>query len=174
MNNDNKFRNDLINSNQEFKVLFNSMLESGEIKEFSLNLWKIILRDKTPIRINGEPFAFKDLFHLNLNEGRCKECAFEMVLLLDKLGIYSEAVECTNEFLVGTVGSIYGGHWYVEANVNDDIICIDTSLVVTGSVNAFNKLGHKVVNKYDIDTIFKQNPHYIDYYDDMIINKYIL
>lgn len=171
MNNDNKFRNDLINSNPNFRSLFNEMLSRGEIQEFSLDLWKIILRDKTSIRINGEPFAFKDLFHLNLNEGRCKECAFEMVLLLDKLGIYSEAVECVNEALAGTVGSTYGGHWYVEAKFNEEVLCIDTSLVVTGSRESFNKLGHKVVKKYDIDTIFKQDPHYIDYYDDMIINK---
>lgn len=171
MNNDNKFRNDLINKNEKFKNLFTTMLRNGEISEYSEELWKIILKDKTPIRINFEPFAFKDLFHLNLNEGRCRECAFEMVLLLDKLGIYSEAVECINEFLIGTPGSTYGGHYYVEAKLNNKIICIDTSLIITGSTKAFTKLGYKIVKKYDIDTIFKQDPHYIDYYDEMIISK---
>ncbi len=171
MKNDNKFRNDLINSNEDFKNLFVSMKNNGEIEEFSDDLWKIIFKDKTPIRINSEPFAFKDLFHLNLNEGRCRECAFEMVFLLDKLGIYSEAIQCVNDFLVGTSGSIYGGHWYVEANIENKIVCIDTSLIIMGSLNSFSKLGYKVIKKYDIDTIFKQDPHYIDYYDEMIINK---
>lgn len=171
MKNDNKFRNDLINTNEKFKNLFTEMQNNGEIEEFSDELWKIILKDKTPIRINGEPFAYKDLFHLNLNEGRCKTCAFEMVFLLDKLGIYSEAVECINEFLIGTTGSTYGGHWYIEANINNKTICIDTSLIITGSSLSFTKLGHKIVKKYDIDTIFKENPHYIDYYDNMLIKK---
>lgn len=167
----NKFRNDLINSNKEFEVLFNSLMESEKISEYPNKLWEVINRDRTPIRINGEPFAFKDLFHLNYNEGRCKICTFEMVMLLDKLGIYSEAVECTNDFFVGTAGSIYGGHWYVEAKIFGNVVCIDTSLVIVGNSESFNRLGHKVLKKYDIDTLFKQNPNLVDYYEDMIINK---
>ena len=171
MKNDNKFRNELINKNEKFKKLFTTMKKNNEIEEYNDNLWKIIQKDKTAIRINGEPYAYKDLFHLNLNEGRCKECAFEMVFLLDKLGIYSEAVECINEFLIGTSGSTYGGHWYIEAKFDNNITCIDTSLIITGTPESFKKLGHKIVKKYDIDTIFKQDSHYIDYYDEMIINK---
>jgi len=169
-----KFREDLINSNKEFKDVFNKLLSDGELKEYDPYILDIISRDKTPIRINGEPLAFKDLFHLDLNEGRCRVCALELVFLLDKLGIYSEAVECINESFKGTLGSTYGGHWYVEAHINKDIICYDTSLVVMGSVEAFSKLGHNVSTKYDIDTLFKKYPSLIDYYDNMIINKNFL
>ncbi len=166
-----KFREDLLSSNKEFSEVFSSLLKDGYINEFSDYLWDIINRDRTPIKIDNEPFAFKDLFHLNLNDGRCKMCSFLLVLLLDKFGIYSEAVECVNDSFKGTNGSSYGGHWYVEANINDNILCIDTSLVVTGSEETFKKLGHKVVRKYDIDSIFKSDPSLIDYYDNMIIKK---
>ncbi len=162
-----KFRNELISSNKEFKKIFNNLLENGEIREFPKELWEFINRDKSSIVINNEPFAFKDLFHLDLNEGRCKMCAFHLVMLLDKFGIYSEAVGCVNNFLKGTSGSTYGGHFYVE--VGDTLI--DTSLVIIGSSKSFLKLGHIVVRKYDIDTIFKQNYELIDYYDNMIIRK---
>ncbi len=170
----NKFREDLINSNKKFKETFDSLMKNGEIEEYPSELWNIILRDRTSIKINNEPYALKDLFHLNLNEGRCKTCVIEMVFLLDKLGIYSEAVECINEALIGTAGSSYGGHWYLEAELFGKLICIDTSLVVIGSPQSFSKLGHKVVKKYDIDTIFKQDSDLIDYYESMIINKNLL
>ena len=166
-----KFREELLEKNSDFKSLFDSLMCKGEITEFSDKTCDIISRDKTPIRINGEPFAFKDLFHLDLNEGRCTICVWELVLLFDKFGIYSEAVECINEAFKGTLGSSYGGHWYIEVKVFDYVLCIDTSLVVTGSEEAFKKLGHKVVKKYAIDDIFKLNPSLIDYYDEMIINK---
>ena len=148
------------------------MIENNEISEFPDELWNIIISDKTPIRVNQEPFAFKDLFHLDLNEGRCKVCAIEMVLLLDKLGFYSEAVECINEELKGTTGSVYGGHWYVEVKSSMEHYCIDTSLVIIGSIDAFDKLGHKVVRKVDIDTLFKEDSSLIDYYDKMIVSKF--
>lgn len=167
-----KFRESLIDSNSNFREIFNELLNSNEIKEFPKFLWDIIVSDKTPIRINGEPFAFKDLFHLDLNEGRCKMCATEMVLLLDKLGFYSEAVECVNEFLKGTTGSVYGGHWYVEVKSSMEHYLIDTSLVIVGSVDSFEKLGHKVVRKIDIDTLFKEDSSLIDYYDNMIVSKF--
>ncbi len=167
----NKFRNDLINNNTNFGDLFNRLMDEGKIEEFSEELCNFISRDRTSIRINGEPLAFKDLFHLNLNEGRCKILVFEFVLLLDKFGVYSEAVECINEAFSGTVGSSYGGHWYVEVKYANKIFCIDTSLEIVGGVEAFKELGHKVVKKYDIDTLFKQNPMLIDYYDEMVINK---
>lgn len=167
-----KFRDDLISSNDSFSMIFNGLLDSNDIKEFPDYLWNIIVSDKTPIRINHEPFAFKDLFHLDLNEGRCKVCAIEMVLLLDKLGFYSEAVECVNVFLKGTTGSVYGGHWYVEVKSSMEHYCVDTSLVIVGSVDSFEKLGHKVVRKLDIDTLFKEDPSLIDYYDSMIVDKF--
>jgi len=167
----NKFRDELISNNKEFEIIFNDLINNNEIREFSEDLWKFILRDKTSIKINGEPLAFKDLFHLNLNEGRCMDLVFEMVLLLDKFGVYSEAIECVNKFLIGTVGSTYGGHWYVEIFLKEKKICIDTSLVILGNEDSFKKLGHEVINRYDIDTLFKKFPSLIDYYENMIINK---
>ena len=135
----NRFRNELLDNNKEFSKIFNALLDSGEIEEYSEEIRKIILRDKTAIRINNEPLAFTDLFHQGLTEGRCMYCVFEFVLLLDKLGIYSEAVKCVNEAFVGTLGSTYGGHWYIEAKLNEQTVCIDTSLVVTGSREAFER-----------------------------------
>ena len=38
----------------------------------------------------------------------------------------------------------------------------------------FKKLGHKVIKKYDIDTLFKEDSSLIDYYENMIINKTLL
>jgi len=169
-----KFREELLEKNSDFKSLFDSLMCKGEITEFSDKTCDIISRDKTPIRINGEPFAFKDLFHLDLNEGRCTICVWEFVLLFDKFGIYSEAVECINEAFKGTLGSSYGGHWYVEANINGKIVCFDTSLVIEGSPSSFEDLGYKVVDKKDIDSLFKNNPSLVDYYDNMIINKNFL
>jgi hypothetical protein len=166
-----KFRNDLINSNKEFGFLFKRLLDSKEIEEYPDKLWEFISRDKSTFKVNNEPLAFKDLFKQDLNEGRCKDCVFHLVMLFDKFGVYSEAVECVNESFAGTSGSSYGGHWYIEVKVFDYVLCIDTSLVVTGSEEAFKKLGHKVVKKYAIDDIFKLNPSLIDYYDEMIINK---
>lgn len=170
----NKFRTELLESNKDFKNTFSELMDDGKIEEFSKELWDIILRDRTAIRINREPLAFKDLFHQDLTEGRCEYCVFELVLLLDKLGIYSEAVKCINPYFQGTKGSSYGGHWYVEAHFKNGIKCIDTSLVVTGSEESFKKLGHIVVRKYDIETLFKEFPMLIDYYDEMIINKNFL
>lgn len=169
-----KFRNELLESNNEFKKVFNELINKNEIYEFDDKIKDIILRDRTSIKINNEPYSLKDLFHLDLTEGRCEICARELVLLLDKLGIYSEAVKCTNEYFVGTSGSVYGGHWYVQAIFDNSIKCIDTSLEIMGDEEAFNKLGHKIVKKYDIDTLFKENPELIEYYDNMIINKNLL
>lgn len=169
-----KFREDLLTNNNDFNKIFKGLFNNKDLEEYDEFIWNIINRDKTPIRINGEPLAFKDLFHLDLNEGRCRVCALELVFLLDKFGIYSEAVECINDAFKGTLGSTYGGHWYVEAHINNDIVCYDTSLVVKGSVDSFSKLGHKVSCKHDIDSLFKKYPSLIDYYDNMIINKNFL
>lgn len=168
---ENKFRVDLLNSNKEFKNKFEALLNNKEIFEFDDKIKKFISRDKSYIWINNEPYAFKDLFHLNLNEGRCKRCVFELLFLLDKFGIYSEAVECINEYFKGTAGSSYGGHWYLEIPYDNKVYLIDTSLVIIGKENSFKAIGHKVIRKLDIDTIFKENNDLIDYYDDMIINK---
>ena len=165
----NKFRNDLLNKNLNFKNVFYKLIDNGEIHEFPNKLWELIVRDKTSIKIDSEPYSLKDLFHLNLNEGRCMTCVFEMVLLFDKLGFYSEAVKCVNEALIGTAGSSYGGHWYVKVKFFDEFFCIDTSLVVIGSMDSFDKLGHIVIKSYDIDTLFKEYPRLIDYYEEMII-----
>jgi len=170
----NKFRNDLIDNNKEFAMLFNMLLINKEIEEYPPKLWDVISRDKSSIRINSEPFAFKDLFKQDLNEGRCKLLVFHMLMLLDKLGIYSEAVECVNDAFQGTLGSSYGGHWYLEMKYNDKIVCIDTSLVIIGNVKSFEKLGHRIVKKYDIDSLFKLYPSLVDRYEEMIINKNLL
>ncbi len=92
-----KFRNELLNSKKEFNNLLSQMLSNKEITEFDDELWNVISRDKTSIRINKEPLAFKDFFHLDLNEGRCKSLVIELLLLLDKIVKDSEAVECINE-----------------------------------------------------------------------------
>lgn len=167
----NKFRDELLENNKKFCELFNKLMEEDKIREYTDKLWDIILRDKTAIRINKEPLAFKDLFHQGLTEGRCKVCAFELLFLLDKFGIYSEAVYCENEFFKGTVGSYSGGHWYVEAIMDGEEVLIDTSLVITGTRESFLDLGHIPIKKYDIDSLFKENPSLIDYYEEMIINK---
>lgn len=168
---ENKFRSELLTNNIEFNKKFKDLFEKGEIREFDESLNKFILRDRSSIWINNEPFAFKDLFHLNLNEGRCKRCVVEFVLLLDKFGIYSEAVECINEYFKGTSGSSYGGHWYLDVYYNNEVYSIDTSLVIVGKKDSFQGLGHKVVRKLDIDTIFKEDNDLIDYYENMNLNK---
>lgn len=166
-----KFRNELLESSEEFKNIFNELYKNNIIKEYDEFFIDIIRRDRTAIRINNEPLAFKDLFHQDLTEGRCKYCVFEFLLLLDKFGIYSEAVQCENNFFRGTIGSVFGGHWYLEVHIQNKKVCIDTSLVIMGSEEAFEKLGHKIIKKYDIDSLFKEYPDLIDYYDEMIINK---
>lgn len=167
----NKFRNEMFKKSNEFESIFNTLLKEGKIKEFDDNLLNIILKDKTPIKVNNEPLAFKDLFHQEITDGKCKLCTFEFVLLLDKLGIYSEAVYVQNDYFKGTTGSYTGGHWYVEAYFEEEATLIDTSLVVTGTREAFKLLGHNIVKKYDIDSLFKENSELIDYYDQMIIHK---
>lgn len=165
-----RFRLELL-KNKEFNNIFNELLKNNLIMEFDDKLNNLILRDRSYIWINNEPYAFKDLFHLNLNEGRCKRCVFELLFLLDKFHIYSEAVECVNDYFKGTIGSSYGGHWYIELHYNNSTYLIDTSLMIIGKLSSFELLGHKVVRKLDIDTIFKENTELIDYYDNMIINK---
>ena len=48
-----KFRNDLLNSDSEFKSIFNELYNRSSIREFSPELVNIIRKDKTPIRIEG-------------------------------------------------------------------------------------------------------------------------
>lgn len=166
-----KFRNELFIKEPEFKNIFITLFNEGKIKEFDERLLNIIRKDKTAIKINGEPLALKDLFHQEITEGKCKLCVFELVLLFDKLGIYSEAVYAENVYFKGTAGSYSGGHWYVEVYFEKEPILIDTSLVITGTEDAFTMLGHKIIKKYDIDSLFKENSELIDYYDQMIIHK---
>ena len=167
-----KFRNELLEKNESFKKIFNELLEKGDIREYPKELWDIINTDRTAIKINGEPLAFKDLFKKELTEGRCMYCVFEFLLLLDKLGIYSEAIRCTNDYFVNTKGSSYGGHWFLEVHFKTGIEYVDTSLMVIGTFDAFKKIGHNVIKKYDIDTLFKEYPELIDIHEDMIINKH--
>ena len=165
------FRKELIKNNRNFKEIFNTLYSNNEIYEFTNDFIELLNRDRTPIIIDHTPYAFKDLFHLDLTVGNCEKCSKHLVMLLDKFHIYSEAVKCINNNFIGTVGSSYGGHWYVVFNKNGENICIDTSLHIMGSIEAFKKLGHIDIKKLDIDTIFKENPELIDIYENMIINK---
>lgn len=168
----NNFRENLINKDSEFKRVFNDLMNRGKIEEFNSVLWDIISKDKTPIRISGYgPLAFIDLFRLGLTGGRCKTCSYELVLLLDKLGIYSEAVYVINEHFRGTEGSSFGGHWVVEAFIDGKKQVIDTSLVVMGSMTNFISLGHNEVERKDIDSLFKMYPDLIEYQDNMVVNS---
>ena len=169
-----KFRNDLLNSDSEFKNIFNELYNRGSIKEFSTDLINIIRKDKTPIRIEGYgPLAFSDLFRLDLTGGKCRTCTYEMVLFLDKLGIYSEAVYAVNKHFIGTIGSSFGGHWFVEIHTSNGIVCVDTSLQVMGSKSAFTSLGHDVRERKDIDSLFKMYPDLVDYQENMVIDSLI-
>ena len=174
----NVFREELLRNNKEFKKVFNELYSKNKLTEFDELLWDIISKDKTPIRITGYgPLAFIDLFRLGLTGGRCKTCSYELVLLLDKLGIYSEAVYVVNTHFKGTEGSIFGGHWVVETVLNNKKVVIDTSLAVMGNPTYFNTLGHRVVEKKDLDTLFKIYPDLVEYQDNMVVHsltKYIL
>ncbi len=163
------FREDILSNNIEFKSIFDSLMKEEKIRDFSDSFWDFIRRDKTPIKVNNEPLAFIDLFHQNVTDGKCELCSMELVMLLDKFGVYSEAVKCINTNFAGTKGSSYGGHWYVF--IPSKALAIDTSLFILGSEEAFKELGHIVVRKYDIDTIFKEKPELFDRYESMIINK---
>ncbi len=136
----NVFREELLRNNKEFKKVFNELYSKNKLTEFDELLWDIISKDKTPIRITGYgPLAFIDLFRLGLTGGRCKTCSYELVLLLDKLGIYSEAVYVVNPHFKGTEGSSFGGHWVVE--------------------------------KKDLDTLFKIYPDLVEYQDNMVVHS---
>lgn len=168
----NVFREELLKNNKEFNKIFNELYSKNKLTEFDELLWDIISKDKTPIRITGYgPLAFIDLFRLGLTGGRCKTCSYELVLLLDKLGIYSEAVYVVNPHFKGTEGSSFGGHWVVETVLNNKKVVIDTSLAVMGNPTHFNTLGHRVVEKKDLDTLFKIYPDLVEYQDNMVVHS---
>ena len=76
-----KFRNELLEKNEEFKTIFTNLINAGEINEFNDKIKSIILRDRTAIVIGKEPLAFKDLFHQGITGGKCKLCAITNVQL---------------------------------------------------------------------------------------------
>ena len=166
-----EFRNNLLQTNEEFKTIFNKLKSENKITDYTREIWSIIEKDKTPIKMQNNIFTFKDLFEKNLTSGRCRTCAYELVMLLNKLGYFANAVYCMNKYIKGTIGSKDGGHWYVEAYFEKKPKLIDTSLVIIGTEDAFTMLGHKIIKKYDIDSLFKENSELIDYYDQMIIHK---
>ena len=166
-----EFRNNLLQTNEEFKTIFNKLKNENKITDYTREIWSIIEKDKTTIKMQNNIFTFKDLFEKNLTSGRCRTCAYELVMLLNKLGCFANAVYCMNKYIKGTIGSRDGGHWYVEAYFEKKPKLIDTSLVITGTEDAFTMLGHKIIKKYDIDSLFKENSELIDYYDQMIIHK---
>ena len=53
-----KFRNDLLESNKEFNLLFNKLMNEGKISNFDDIIWNIIEKDKTPIRMGKDVFVF--------------------------------------------------------------------------------------------------------------------
>lgn len=161
-----KFRNDLLESNKEFNLLFNKLMNEGKISNFDDVIWNIIEKDKTPIRMGKDVFVFKDLFLKDLTSGRCKTCTYELVMLLDHLGYDVKAVYCYNKYFKGTIGSKNGGHWYVEASIDDKLYEIDTSLMIISN-GYFKKFGYKFAEKFSIRDLFIRNEDLMKYYDLM-------
>lgn len=112
--------------------------------------------------------TFKDLFEKNLTSGRCRTCAYELVMLLNKLGYFANAVYCMNKYIKGTIGSRGGGHWYVEAYINGKTTQIDTSLMIISNGN-FNLLGYEIIEKETLNDILRKNIDLHTYYDNMVI-----
>lgn len=57
-----EFRNNLLQTNEEFKTIFNKLKNENKITDYTREIWSIIEKDKTPIKIQNNIFTFKDLF----------------------------------------------------------------------------------------------------------------
>ena len=163
-----EFRNNLLQTNEEFKTIFNKLKSENKITDYTREIWSIIEKDKTPIKMQNNILTFKDLFEKNLTSGRCRTCAYELVMLLNKLGYFANAVYCMNKYIKGTIGSRDGGHWYVEAYINGKTTQIDTSLMIISNGN-FNLLGYEIIEKETLNDILRKNIDLHTYYDNMVI-----
>lgn len=163
-----EFRNNLLQTNEEFKTIFNKLKSENKITDYTREIWSIIVKDKTPIKMQNNILTFKDLFEKNLTSGRCRTCAYELVMLLNKLGYFANAVYCMNKYIKGTIGSRDGGHWYVEAYINGKVTQIDTSLMIISNGN-FNLLGYEIIEKETLNDILRKNIDLHTYYDNMVI-----
>lgn len=163
-----EFRNNLLQTNEEFKTIFNKLKSENKITDYTREIWSIIEKDKTPIKMQNNILTFKDLFEKNLTSGRCRTCAYELVMLLNKLGYFANAVYCMNKYIKGTIGSRGGGHWYVEAYINGKVTQIDTSLMIISNGN-FNLLGYEIIEKETLNDILRKNIDLHTYYDNMVI-----
>ncbi len=163
-----EFRNNLLQTNEEFKTIFNKLKSENKITDYTREIWSIIEKDKTPIKMQNNILTFKDLFEKNLTSGRCRTCAYELVMLLNKLGYFANAVYCMNKYIKGTIGSKGGGHWYVEAYINGKVTQIDTSLMIISNGN-FNLLGYEIIEKETLNDILRKNIDLHTYYDNMVI-----
>lgn len=163
-----EFRNNLLQTNEEFKTIFNKLKSENKITDYTREIWSIIEKDKTPIKMQNNILTFKDLFEKNLTSGRCRTCAYELVMLLNKLGYFANAVYCMNKYIKGTIGSRDGGHWYVEAYINGKVTQIDTSLMIISNGN-FNLLGYEIIEKETLNDILRKNIDLHTYYDNMVI-----
>lgn len=163
-----EFRNNLLQTNEEFKTIFNKLKSENKITDYTREIWSIIEKDKTPIKMQNNILTFKDLFEKNLTSGRCRTCAYELVMLLNKLGYFANAVYCMNKYIKGTIGSRGGGHWYVEAYINGKTTQIDTSLMIISNGN-FNLLGYEIIEKETLNDILRKNIDLHTYYDNMVI-----
>ena len=163
-----EFRNNLLQTNEEFKTIFNKLKSENKITDYTREIWSIIEKDKTPIKMQNNILTFKDLFEKNLTSGRCRTCAYELVMLLNKLGYFANAVYCMNKYIKGTIGSRDGGHWYVEAYINGKVTQIDTSLMIISNGN-FNLLGYEIIEKETLNDILRKNIDLHTYYDNMLI-----
>lgn len=163
-----EFRNNLLQTNEEFKTIFNKLKSENKITDYTREIWSIIEKDKTPIKMQNNILTFKDLFEKNLTSGRCRTCAYELVMLLNKLGYFANAVYCMNKYIKGTIGSRDGGHWYVEAYINGKTTQIDTSLMIISNGN-FNLLGYEIIEKETLNDILRKNIDLRTYYDNLVI-----
>lgn len=163
-----EFRNNLLQTNEEFKTIFNKLKSENKITDYTREIWSIIEKDKTPIKMQNNILTFKDLFEKNQTSGRCRTCAYELVMLLNKLGYFANAVYCMNKYIKGTIGSRGGGHWYVEAYINGKVTQIDTSLMIISNGN-FNLLGYEIIEKETLNDILRKNIDLHTYYDNMVI-----
>lgn len=165
-----KFRNELLESNKEFNLLFNKLMNEGKISNFDNVIWSIIERDKTPIRMGKDVLTFKDLFLKDLTSGRCKTSTYELVMLLHQLGYDVKAVYSHNKYLKGTIGSKAGGHWYIEASIDGKLYEIDTSLMIISN-GYFKKLGYKSIERFSMKDLFIRNEDLMKYYDLMEVER---
>ncbi len=162
------FRNNLLAKKKRFKKKFIKLQEEGLIKDFSSEMFDIIKKDLTPINLNGKQLKFYNIFKKNLNNGRCRQCAIELCFLMDKLGYRIKLIQGKNMFFKKTAGSFFGGHHWVEAEIDGVTTVIDTSLMIMTDKDTIKELGHEIIYEKNIDNLCS-NPELLDYYETMIL-----